>query len=344
MSPAETAGKQGKEAFLLLTLGDPNGLGPELACLIGDGLCQGSETVLLLGAEQALAWHCRHLGRAQFWTRLQAGSSLESLPGGIFLIPPPEAEGLEIEPGKPSPKAGKAALAALDLACRLLRQMPQAALVTCPVDKSAISQAGYEFSGHTEYLALQFGLDPEEVCMHLAGDKLRVSLATTHHPLRRVADLLTRTKIERCLRLTWKLVSSLGCASAPIGVCGLNPHAGESGWLGDEEQRVIAPAVERMRGEGVSAAGPIAADTLFYRALQGEFSAILAMYHDQGLGPLKMIHFEQAVNVTLGLPVVRTSVGHGTGYDQVGRGGASRLSLSRALETARLMRDAPSGV
>lgn len=330
--------ENGDEGTLLLTLGDPNGLGPELVCLLGDALCRGSEKILLLGAEEALRWHCRRLGRSPFWTRLQDTDRLASLPSGVSLIPPEGSESFALRPGQVAAQAGKIALESLSLACRLLRRRPGTALVTCPVNKSAIVRAGYDFTGHTEFLAREFGLDPEEVCMHLAGERLRVSLATTHHPLRRVPDLLRREKIERCLRHTWQLAASLGYGEAPIGVCGLNPHAGESGWLGEEEERIIAPAVERVNREGVAAKGPIAADTLFYRALQGEFSAVLAMYHDQGLGPLKMIHFEQAVNVTLGLPIVRTSVGHGTGFDLVGKGEASTLSLSRALDTARRLR------
>ena len=326
------------EGTLLLTLGDPNGLGPELVCLLGDALCRGSEKILLIGAEQALWWHCRRLDRSAFWTTLQEMERLDSLPSGVFLLPPEGSENFAPRPGQVSAQAGKVALASLSLACGLLRRMDGAALVTCPVNKSAIVRAGYDFTGHTEFLARELGLDPEEVCMHLAGERLRVSLATTHHPLRRVPDLLRREKIERCLRLTWQLAASLDYGEAPIGVCGLNPHAGESGWLGDEEERIIAPAVERAIREGVPAKGPIAADTLFHRALQGEFSAVLAMYHDQGLGPLKMIHFEEAVNVTLGLPIVRTSVGHGTGFDRVGKGGASTLSLFRALDAARRLR------
>jgi len=170
--------------------------------------------------------------------------------------------------------------------------------------------------------------------MHLCGPKLRVSLVTTHPPLRLVPELVTASKILHCLRLTSGYVRALGL-SGPVAVCGLNPHAGESGRIGDEEVRVIVPAIEQARSEGIDVAGPFPADTVFKRAYDGEFPAVLAMYHDQGLGPLKLVHFGEAVNVTLGLPFVRTSVDHGTGYDLVGRDTADMGSFLAALELAR---------
>jgi len=197
-----------------------------------------------------------------------------------------------------------------------------------------ISKAGYPFPGHTEFLAHRAGLAADRVCMHLAGPRLRVSLVTTHHPLRQVCELVTREKIVRCLRLTWGLVSRMNWGPGSLGVCGLNPHAGEGGQLGHEEETLIRPAILEARQAGVRAEGPLPADTIFSRALQGEFSAVLAMYHDQGLGPLKSVHFSQAVNITLGLPWVRTSVDHGTGYDLVGTGRAGTASLDMAVRTA----------
>ncbi|MBI9081550.1 MAG: 4-hydroxythreonine-4-phosphate dehydrogenase PdxA, partial [Pseudodesulfovibrio sp.] len=188
------------------------------------------------------------------------------------------------------------------------------------------------------------GVGEDQVCMHLCGHdsgdtvspKLHVSLVTTHPPLCRVPELVTRERILRCLHLTDEFVKILGL-SGPVGVCGLNPHAGESGKIGDEEIKTIIPALETAREQGLDVVGPIPADTIFHFAAKGEYSAVLAMYHDQGLGPLKLLHFGQAVNVTLGLPYPRTSPDHGTGYDLVGSGKASIKSFQAAFDLLRLL-------
>ena len=195
------------------------------------------------------------------------------------------------------------------------------------------AEAGYEFSGHTEYLAVRSGTGEENICMHLGGPLLRVSLVTTHPRLRDVPEKVTRERILTCLRLTDDLLGKLEVRH-PIAVCGLNPHAGEGGSIGSEEKDIILPAVEAARKEGIRVEGPLPGDTVFYFAAQGTFGAVLAMYHDQGLAPLKLLHFHEAVNVTLGLPFVRTSVDHGTGYDIVGTGRASLGSLKAALGLA----------
>ena len=172
--------------------------------------------------------------------------------------------------------------------------------------------------------------------MHLWGPKLRVSLVTTHPPLAKVPGLITTDKILRCLQQTDAFVRRLGL-EGPIAVCGLNPHAGERGKIGSEEETTIRPAVKMAQNMGLDVEGPLPGDTVFYRAYQGEFPAVLAMYHDQGLAPLKLVHFGQAVNVTLGLPFVRTSVDHGTGYELVGRGVADMGSFLAALDLARAL-------
>ena len=209
-----------------------------------------------------------------------------------------------------------------------------------PLNKAMLQQAGFDFPGHTEFLAQSAGLEPDEVCMHLCGDVLRVSLVTTHPPLRQVPELITREKVVRCLKLTAAFVrQAFGRAEAakPIAVCGLNPHAGEQGRIGREEIEILTPAMEEAARSGVSAVGPLPADTLFFRAARGEFSAVLAMYHDQGLGPLKLLHFTRSVNVTLGLPFVRTSVDHGTAYELVGKGEADTGSFREAVRLAKTL-------
>ncbi|WP_231039168.1 4-hydroxythreonine-4-phosphate dehydrogenase PdxA, partial [Nitratidesulfovibrio oxamicus] len=206
-------------------------------------------------------------------------------------------------------------------------------LVTLPLHKAMLHAAGYDVPGHTEYLARRAGLGDDEVCMHLGGDVLRVSLVTTHPPLREVPGLVTRQRVLHCLRLTAAHARAIGAAGS-VAVCGLNPHAGESGRIGSEEIEVIAPAVADAVAEGLDVIGPLPADTLFVKAARGVYAAVLAMYHDQGLAPLKMLHFSDAVNVTLGLPFVRTSVDHGTGFDIAGTGAADTGSFAAALRLA----------
>jgi 4-hydroxythreonine-4-phosphate dehydrogenase len=251
------------------------------------------------------------LGYGRFWHLLDAWPD-SPLDPGLYWLTPASLLDFNAQPGQASLEGGRAAAESLLSACQALEHRQAKALVTCPLNKAMLQAAGYDFPGHTEFLAQYFGLRPDEVCMHLAGPRLRVSLATTHPPLRLVPWLISPEKIARYLELTWKLVLALETSPRPIAVCGLNPHAGESGAIGDEEQRLITPGIRMAVSRGTRVIGPLAADTVFYRAWQGEFSAVLAMYHDQGLGPLKLVHFGQSVNITLGLPVIRTSVDHGT--------------------------------
>lgn len=322
---------------ILLTLGDANGLGPELACRLlgGPDAPKCDRPVALIGPETALAWHAGHLGLARFWTRLPDYDAVAEASPGVYLLEPQGLAGLPVAPGQETPEGGRAAGESLELALAVLAAHPDWGLVTGPLSKAALNAAGFAFPGHTEFLAERSGVGRGGVCMHLCGPVLRVSLVTTHPPLAKVPSLVTYDRVARCLALTWDYVTRLGVADKPIAVCGLNPHAGEGGLLGQEDEAVVRPAVEAAQAKGISAVGPLPADTLFYRAAQGEFSAILAMYHDQGLPPLKLLHFKDTVNVTLGLPFVRTSVGHGTGFELVGTGKAATSSLAAALDLAK---------
>lgn len=208
-----------------------------------------------------------------------------------------------------------------------------AALVTAPVHKGIINDAGIKFSGHTEFLA-ELTRTPQVVMM-LATPGLRVALATTHLPLREVADAITQPLLEDVIRILHRdLVEKFGIHSPRIFVCGLNPHAGEGGHLGHEDDQIIAPALEKLRGEGMRLIGPLPADTLFVPKYLDSADAVLAMYHDQGLPVLKHKGFGNAVNVTLGLPVIRTSVDHGTALELAGTGRAETGSLEYAITTA----------
>ncbi len=318
---------------LFVTLGDFNGLGPELLCRYAALPGEESAPLVLVGAEKALEYHRNALGVPRFWRNLDAEAEQGPLPPGIYLLQPDGVQDLRFTPGQPGTDGGLAAGRSLDAACKLLRRGRGRGLVTCPLDKRMLQEAGYNFPGHTQYLARGFGLEEEEVCMHLAASRLRVSLATTHLPLQQVPQSITREKILHYLRLTRSHLQRLA-VTGPIAVCGLNPHAGEHGVLGVEEEETLEPAVEEAAREGLLAVGPLPADTLFARALRGEFSAVLAMYHDQGLAPLKTVFFGRAVNVTLGLPVIRTSVDHGTGYELVGESKAKIKSLREAISLA----------
>jgi 4-hydroxythreonine-4-phosphate dehydrogenase len=211
------------------------------------------------------------------------------------------------------------------------------ALVTAPVSKQLLHDAGYHFEGHTELLA--HVARTKRFAMMLIGGPLRVALVTIHVPLAKVPRLLSNRRIVEVIELSHDVCRRFGIRRPKIGVAGLNPHAGEGGLLGGEERRIIAPAVRRAARKGINATGPWPADTLFHKAYHGEFDAVVAMYHDQGLAPLKMIAFDSGVNLTLGLPFVRTSPDHGTAFDIAGKGIANPDSMIAAINlAARLAR------
>jgi 4-hydroxythreonine-4-phosphate dehydrogenase len=212
------------------------------------------------------------------------------------------------------------------------------ALVTAPVNKEAIVRAGEAFVGQTELLSQLAGTDRTAMMLLGQDDRgrwLRVALATTHVPIKLVAERLTQSKIELAIELAAQACRDLGLPRARVAVCGLNPHAGEGGKMGTEEIETVTPAVEIARQQGCDVHGPFAADTLFHHAYRGEYDAVVAMYHDQGLAPLKMIGFENGINWTLGLPFIRTSPDHGTAYDIAGRGVASASSMVAAIRLAK---------
>ncbi|GAB6036281.1 hypothetical protein JCM15519_08400 [Fundidesulfovibrio butyratiphilus] len=314
-----------------ITLGDPNGLGPELVCRWLAQAPKTDERLVLIGPEAGLAAHSERLGLGTPWTRV---ARPEGDAPGVYLFEPNGLATFTAQPGVFSEQGGLAAGLSLEAACAMLLSGQAQALVTCPLNKAGLQMAGFDFPGHTEFLAARAGLPPDGVCMHLCGPRLRVSLVTTHHPLADIPALITEERILSRLRQTADFLRALQLAG-PIAVCGLNPHAGEQGRLGHEEERIIAPAIAKARAQGLDAQGPFAADTIFHRAYLGEFPAVLAMYHDQGLAPLKLAHFGNAVNVTLGLPFVRTSVDHGTGYELVGQDRADITSFLAALDLAR---------
>ena len=245
-------------------------------------------------------------------------------------------------PGVVSAAAGRAAYEAVARATRDALAGRIDAVATAPISKLAWARAGLRWRGHTELLAELTGAADVRMMFH--AERLSVVLATVHVPLSRVPKLLTRERLETTIALAHAELPRFGIARPRLALAGLNPHAGENGLLGDEEEEALAPAVAGSRDRGVDVSGPIPADAVFRRAVEGEFDAVVACYHDQGLVPVKLIAFGQAVNVTLGLPIVRTSVDHGTGFDIAGRGVADPSAMIAAVRLAARLAAVPSAV
>jgi 4-hydroxythreonine-4-phosphate dehydrogenase len=234
--------------------------------------------------------------------------------------------------GRPNAASGKAVVEYIKRAADLAMKQEVGAIVTAPINKEMMNAAGFDYSGHTSLLADLTGA--REYGMMFVGGGLRLILATIHHALHDVPRLITKDRVLMTIRLAHRAVRDFGIDRPRIGVAALNPHASEGGLFGNEEWNEILPAVLEARGEGIDASDPLPADTLFYRARIGQFDIVVAMYHDQGLAPLKMLAFGNAVNITVGLPIIRTSVDHGTAYDIAGKGCADPASLLAAVRMA----------
>ena len=313
-----TAGGRLPEARIAVTSGEPAGIGPELCLALATR--EFPAHLVVIGDRELFAQRAALLGLdfAAIAARLD------------FLHVPLRAP---CAPGRLAPANARYVIDILDRAIDGCRSGEFAAMVTAPLHKGVINDAGMPFTGHTEYLAERTGT--KRVVMMLAGAGLRVALATTHLPLKDVPAAITHDELEATLRILHAdLVGKFGIAHPRILVAGLNPHAGEGGHMGREEIEVIAPVLEKLRGEGMSLVGPLPADTLFTKKVLAGADAQLAMYHDQGLAVLKYAAFEDGVNITLGLPIVRTSVDHGTALDLAGTGRADPRSLFAAVDMA----------
>jgi 4-hydroxythreonine-4-phosphate dehydrogenase len=307
-----------------ITMGDPWGIGPEvLAAALAEPRVKRACWPVVFG-DAGVMLKAAALRRVKLPPQLEVVQSLR-LPAGQHRF------------GHAPRSGGRYALAYLKDAVAAARRGEVAALCTGPIQKLSLARAGFRHAGHTDYLAEALGAPA--VLMLLAGPSLRVGLATVHLPLREVPGRLTVAGVTTSLRLLDQgLREWFGVRHPRLAVCGLNPHAGEGGLLGSEEIEVIAPAIRRARRLGIQAEGPFPADSLFAMvARHRRFDAVLAMYHDQGLGPLKALDFERAINVTLGLPLPRTSPDHGVAYDLAGSGKADPTSMIEALLTAAAM-------
>jgi len=312
---------------IALTYGEPAGIGPDL-CIELAGRSFPARLVIL-GDRKVLEARAAHRGR----TRRFADYSPQAahLPGVLEVLH--VAAAAPVHAGRLDVRNASHVMALLSRALSGCRSGEFAAMVTAPVHKAAINDAGIAFTGHTEFLAEQTGTP--HVVMMLVGGGLRVALATTHLPLSQVPQAITRESLDTTLRiLDHDLRERFGIPQPRILVAGLNPHAGESGHLGREEIDVIAPVVSALRQQGIHLEGPLPADTLFTRKHLQRGDAVLAMYHDQGLSVLKYASFGEGVNITLGLPIIRTSVDHGTALDLAGKGNIDSGSMKSAIDLA----------
>jgi 4-hydroxythreonine-4-phosphate dehydrogenase len=309
-------------APVLLTCGDPSGIGPEIAARAW----AAGERFVWIGDP-------RHLPSGTDWREVAEGAA--SGEGAMAVLPLNFA--VPAIPGQPDPANAAGVVAAIERAVRLVQGGKGAAVCTAPINKKALKDgAGFAFPGHTEFLAHL--ADVERVVMMLACPELRVVPATIHIPLSEVPSALTEALLEETIRITHAgLIRDFGIASPRIAVAGLNPHAGEGGAMGVEEERMIRPLIARLQAEGLAVTGPWPADTMFHAAARKGYDAAVCTYHDQALIPIKTIDFAGGVNVTLGLPFVRTSPDHGTAYDIAGQGRADPSSLIAALRMAREM-------
>ena len=323
---------------LALTMGDASGIGPEIVAAafargaLPGGFVLGDVAVLRRAAALVAARERVDLPVAVIGS---AADALTMPPRCVPVLPVAGLpEGLAALPwGRVDARAGAAAAACIRAAVRLAQAGEVAAIVTAPIHKEALAAAGEPYPGHTEMLQAEAGAGP--VRMMLANGELATVLVSIHVSLRRAIDAVTREAVLETLRIAHAAAARWGQPAPRLAVAGLNPHAGEGGLFGDEERREIAPAVAAARAEGIDAQGPFAPDTVFMRARRGEFDLVVAMYHDQGLIPVKYLGVEQGVNVTLGLPFVRTSPDHGTAFDIAGRGLADPASLVAAAAMAR---------
>ncbi|MBS7540941.1 4-hydroxythreonine-4-phosphate dehydrogenase PdxA [Ancylobacter lacus] len=324
---------------LALSLGDPAGIGPDIA-LAAWSRREADEVpaFFVTGDATVLERRARQLGLDVSVARLAPSEAPAMFRRALPVVPAgPAASAL---PGIPDATSAPASLAAIEAAVALTRAGKAAAVVTNPISKAVLYEAGFPFPGHTEFLAHLAG-DPAALpVMMLWSERLAVVPATIHVPLAEVPSRLTRELLVRTGEITAReLTGRFGIARPRLVFCGLNPHAGEQGTMGREDEDVVRPAVAELRRRGIDARGPLPADTLFHPAARAGYDVAIGAYHDQVLAPIKALAFDEAVNVTLGLPFIRTSPDHGTAFDLAGTGRASPSSLIAALRLARRLAD-----
>ena len=318
-------------------MGDPAGIGPEIIVKALSakniyGLCRP----VVLGDPEIISSNILKASQRMSLNIVPTANEVRATPGTIDLISMSGLKSRTIQPGKPTVEGGKAMVKYIIRAVEMTLGGELGAMVTCPISKILMHRAGYPYEGHTQLVSHL--TDTHDYVMMLAGKILRVALVTIHCALKDVSAILHKEMVYKTITTTANaLREDFGFEKPRLAVAALNPHAGEAGLFGSEEESIITPAVIMARDEGCHVVGPLPSDTLFYRAASGQFEAVVAMYHDQGLIPLKLLHFSDAVNVTLGLPIIRTSVDHGTAYDIAGTWQADASSLEAAIRMAATM-------
>jgi 4-phospho-D-threonate 3-dehydrogenase / 4-phospho-D-erythronate 3-dehydrogenase len=313
--------------LLGLTVGDPAGIGPEITLKAAVDPRLEVARVLAIGSLTALRSAAEFVPDAPALREVSSPAEARFEPGTLDVLTVPSDVAVPL--GRLSAEAGKIAFDGVERAVALAVAGEIDGIVTAPLNKEAIALAGHPYPGHTEILAELTGTT--DFAMMLTALKLRVVHVTTHVGIRQMLDKVTTERVLTTIRLADRALRDMGIEAPSVGVAGLNPHAGEGGLFGDEEARVITPAIERARAAGIDATGPWPADTLFGRAVAGDFDVAIAMFHDQGHIAVKVLGFETGVNATIGLPIVRTSVDHGTAFDIAGTGKAGSDSLVEAI-------------
>jgi 4-hydroxythreonine-4-phosphate dehydrogenase len=319
--------------IIVITMGDAAGVGPEVIvkALAGDeiyGICRP----LVVGDSTILEETIKTLGKSLRLHPVESIGNIQGQPGAIDVMDLHNLDRKDVVTGQVCASCGRAAMEYIEKAARMSLEKAVDAMVTAPINKEATRQAGYGEVGHLEYLAKLTGVT-EYATMLMTG-RLRVVHLTTHYSLREACDQVKKERIFARIKLTYKSFRGWGIDHPRIAVAALNPHGGEGGMFGREEIEEILPAVQQARQAGIDATGPAPADSVFHRALNGEFDVVLAMYHDQGHIPVKVHGFEESISVALGLPFIRTSVDHGTAFDIAGKGIADSRSMTAAIRVA----------
>ena len=324
----------GQKPILAITIGDPSGIGPEvvLKALAHPGVYEACNP-LVIGDRRILDRAMVNLGIPPMGIDDAGGPATAVYqPGTVTLIDLENADPAACPWGEISPASGKAAVEYVFTACDMAMTGAVDAIVTAPLNKAAMFAAGFQYAGHTELLTERTGAD--KVSMLLIGPKLRIVHVSTHVALTEAIKRVTTQRVIDVIQIAWDACRALGIAQPRIAVAGLNPHASEGGLFGNEEQTVIEPAIAEMRARGMDVSDPQPPDTVFLRATKGVYDIVVAMYHDQGHIPMKLLAFDSGVNVSLGLPVIRTSVDHGTAFDIAGQGIAREESMLAAIDVA----------
>lgn len=323
--------------LIAITMGDPCGIGPEIVVrALMNSEVNACCSPVVLGDRRALQRAIALLDADLELISLPNNELQNSIPSrSIYLRELTSLADADMIYGRPTSTSGDAVFRYITAAAALCMSGKVAAMATAPINKASMNMAGHHYPGHTELLAELTGT--EEFVMMLAGARLRVTLVTIHEAISAVPDLVTYDKVLSTIMITHRDVARFFCQNPRIAVLSLNPHAGEGAMFGDHESRIILPAIEEAQRRGIDVTGPHPADTLFHFAAKGDYDAVVCMYHDQGLIPLKLLHFDDGVNITLGLPIIRTSVDHGTAYNIAGKGIASAESMKAAILTAATM-------